>query len=279
MSIRYRMGYHVSTAGGLSLAFERALSIGCTSMQIFMSNPRSWSIEQPVGTEVEAFRKAAVDTGIKPVFAHMPYLPNFASPRIEVRKRSIIALKRSMQIADILGVGHIVAHLGSHLGEGRSIGVRNVAEVVQEVLQYAKKCMLLLENEAGQGNSVGSSPEELMEIYDSIGSKRIGFCIDTCHIFAAGYDITRHETMDTISSIIGMDRIELFHLNDAKYALGSKKDRHANIGYGFIGREGFRRFFGYRKVKEKAFILETPRDGGISAEEELRTAAELLKSS
>ncbi len=272
---RYRIGYHVSTAGSLSLAFDRARALGCTSMQIFMSNPRGWLIKIPIKEDIAAFRGKSSETGISPVFAHMPYLPNLASPREAVRKRSIDALRHTMKLANMLGVGYVVAHLGSHLGEGMRIGIRNVIDSVQAAIGNSK-CRLLLENQAGQRNSVGSSPDELMEIYEGISSKDVGFCIDTCHIFATGYDIRRPEVMDGIRKTIGMGRIGLFHLNDAKYGLGSRKDRHANIGYGFIGSEGFRSFLGYRNIREKPFILETPRNGTISAEEELNVAIRLF---
>lgn len=251
-----RIGYHVSVAKSIDLAFDRASEMGCTAMQVFVSNPRGWEIKEIPEEDKESFRSKSKKFDIAPIVAHMPYLPNLASTNEATYNKSLDSLNHTIRICSGLGIRYLVTHLGSHLGKGRNEGVKNVIEAVNQA-KHLDGVTLLMENTAGQTNSVGSTLEDLAEIYDGI-NKKVGFCLDTCHLFAAGYDISDHSTLDKIESELGFDKVHLFHLNDAKFELGSHLDRHENIGKGHIGSSGFKKFFSYKKIQEKPFILETP---------------------
>ncbi len=269
--IMLHIGYHVSIAGSIDLSFDRAKELGCTAMQIFVTNPRGWSMKELSKEEVEKFvEKKAY--GIEPV-AHMPYLPNLASPKKSVYDKSIKALEENIERCNMLEISYLVVHLGSTLGVEE--------KALDRVSNAISKCidkydgMLLLENEAGQRNSVGSKLEELKEIYERISSRKLGFCLDTCHAFESGYDIRDQKVVSNIEKTLGRSNIKAIHLNDAKYPLGSGKDRHQNIGLGYIGEDGFSSFFKNRWVVEKEIILETPYSKEISPKEELSLAIKL----
>lgn len=260
------IGRHVSIAGGIESSFSRAEELGCTAMQIFVTNPRGWRLSAIPSASEEAFRKKA--TGIVSV-AHMPYLPNIASPNRETFAKSVRSLFENMERCDKLGIGYLVTHMGSHLGSGKEKGLENVAKAVSAALEVDTEVRILLENEAGHNNSVGDRIEDLAGLAERIKDRRLGFCLDTCHLFAAGYDIADHGVLDDIFSVLGMDRVHVLHINDAKRELGSHLDRHENIGYGHIGVEGFRRFLGYRNIASKTLILETPVGNSIGEAEEI----------
>ncbi len=268
-----RLGYHVSIANGISLAFDRAKQEGCTAMQIFLTNPRGWRISYIPEEEIAAFVGKSKSFDIKPVVAHMPYLPNLASPNKSTFSKSIDSLKANIYICNKLGIKYLVAHLGSHLGEGKEKGMKNLAEAISSVEDLLGNTMILLENEAGQRNSIGSSMEDLSEIRRLVASKNVAFCLDTCHLFAAGYDLGNRKVLERIDREIGFKNVYLFHLNDAKYELGSCLDRHENIGLGCIGTKGFSEFFAYKGINSKPFIMETPEAG--SGVEEIRIATAL----
>jgi deoxyribonuclease-4 len=251
-----RIGYHVSVAQSIDLAFDRAAEMTCNTMQIFVSNPRGWEIKAIPAEQVKKFIQKSKTFDVAPVAAHMPYLPNLASTKVETYRKSVGSLDKTIALCAELGVPYLVTHLGSHLGKGRDEGIKNVINAINQA-EGLSKVRLLLENTAGQTNSVGSKLDELAEIYDGVSGK-VGFCLDTCHTFAAGYDITKAETIDQIDRELGLEKIQLIHLNDAKFGLGSHLDRHENIGKGFMGREGFRKFLSYRTIKDKPMILETP---------------------
>jgi deoxyribonuclease-4 len=268
-----RLGYHVSIANGISLAFDRAKQEGCTAMQIFLTNPRGWRISYIPEEEIAAFVEKSKSFDIKPVVAHMPYLPNLASPNKSTFSKSIDSLKANIYICNKLGIKYLVAHLGSHLGEGKEKGMKNLAEAISSVEDLLGNTMILLENEAGQRNSIGSSMEDLSEIRRLVASKNVAFCLDTCHLFAAGYDLGNRKVLERIDREIGFKNVYLFHLNDAKYELGSCLDRHENIGLGCIGTKGFSEFFAYKGINSKPFIMETPEAG--SGVEEIKIATAL----
>ncbi|MDE1854931.1 MAG: deoxyribonuclease IV [Candidatus Micrarchaeota archaeon] len=253
-----RIGYHVSIAGTYDLALDRAKEIGCTCMQIFPSNPRGWAVKELSEKEMYNFRAKAKAFDINPVFVHMPYLPNLASPKDDVYAKSKEAMIEALSRCNALGARYLIVHLGSHLGLGAEAGRERVAAAVNEMERHAGNATILLENEAGQRNSVGSKLDELVDIYNRVGHKQIGFCLDTCHVFAAGYDISKREVAQEVTDTLGMERIHCLHLNDAKYPLGSGLDRHADIGFGRIGRSGFENFFKVDGMKEKPMIMETP---------------------
>ncbi len=250
-----RIGYHVSVAKSIDLAFDRAKEMGCTAMQLFVSNPRGWEVKGIPEQDAVAFVSKYRESDIDPVVAHMPYLPNLASAAELTYGKSMDSLRRTAESCSELGIKYLVTHLGSHLGKGREIGVKNVAEAINQA--GLSKVKLLLENTAGHSNAIGSRLDELAEIYDKT-SGTVGFCLDTCHLYAAGYDVAKGEVIDEIDEGIGFKNVHLFHLNDSKFGLGSHKDRHENIGKGFIGEDGFRKFLNFGKVRGKPLIMETP---------------------
>ncbi len=255
---RLRLGYHVSVAGGIFNAFERAESLGCNSMQIFLSNPRGWDVGHLPPEEISRFAGMRARHPIDPVVAHMPYLPNLSTSDRAKMKKSVESLSRTLSLAGSLGVDYVVAHLGSHGGAGTEKGIVNVISAINAV-EIPDNVALLLENTAGGTNSVGSSLEELARIREGAADqKKIRFCLDTCHLYAAGYDIADAAVANNIKKKLGPDSIGIIHLNDAKFELDSKKDRHANIGQGYIGESGFRKFLGNGWVRSIPLILETP---------------------
>ncbi len=269
-----KIGYHVSVAGGVSFAFDRAQELGCTCMQLFLSNPRGWEMKETEDAEVCAFRSKHNRTGIEPV-AHMPYLPNVASPRKSVYSRSVLALRETAERCELLGVRKLVAHMGSHLGEGKQEGMKRAAEAIAWACSKTEKVALLLENEAGQQNSMGSSVEDLLQLRELSGIDNVGFCLDTCHLFAAGYDIRDPEVTDDIFRSIGLEHVGAVHMNDAKHGLGSHLDRHENIGFGHIGANGFKSFFCNDDIRSKPVVLETP--GMHAGARELALARKLVQ--
>jgi deoxyribonuclease-4 len=271
-----RIGYHVSISGSLDLAFDRARKIGCTCMQIFPSNPRSWAMKALEKGEVDRFRAKGKSFGISPVFAHMPYLHNLASPKEDVYCKSVEALGDVAKRCETLGIEYLIAHLGSNLGTDEEEAFERVVESVRVAGRAAPRTRILLENEAGQRNSVGSKLEDLVALYNRIGIRNLGFCVDTCHLFAAGYDIGKSEVAEEVAGTLGSSRIHAIHLNDAKHPLGSGLDRHENIGFGYIGRQGFETFFRCEGMKTKPIILETP--GLRAGVGELKLVEKILKN-
>lgn len=273
-----RIGYHVSIAGGIFNGFEYAERIGCNSMQIFLSSPRSWSMREIGIEERNKFIERGKKADITPVVVHMPYLPNLASPNNEVYKKSVNVLCSVINECEVLGITYVVAHLGSELGEGKEKGIGRVVDAITKAKEVNNGVYLLLENQAGQKNSVGSKLEDLSKIYEMAASKEIGFCIDTCHLFAAGYDVRNKNFVKDLDSILGLDNIKLIHLNDAKHELGSGRDRHECIGLGSIGIEGFKEFLSDKRLHNKSFILETPHSGVEQEIKELEVVRNIFES-
>lgn len=271
------IGRHISIGGSLLNSLVVAEKLGADAMQIFTRNPRSWhsgTIEESVAQAFSAGLKAS---GVRVVASHMPYLPNVASPNAETWKKSVASLRDELVSCNELGIHYVVMHLGSHLGAGPGAGKKNIIDAITEVEGSIGGTNLLLENEAGHKNSMGCDVRELAEIYDGVGSRKVGFCLDTCHLFAYGYDIREHEVLDRIHSELGFDKVHALHLNDAKEELGSHKDRHDNIGFGHIGTEGFRSFLNYNHLAGKTMILETPPSDRITAREEIVKVRSLIK--
>ena len=263
------IGRHVSISPHIYSAIETSEILGCNAMQIFTRNPRGWKPQHLDALEAKAFVEKRKSSNIKKVVAHMPYLPNLASPKEQVYKMSKETLENEVKRCDALGIDYLVMHLGSHLGSGEKEGRKRVANALSEIMQLSKNVKILMENEAGQKNSVGNKVEEMHEIMDMVGDGRnLGFCIDTCHAFAAGYDIRKKEVVDDMMNI-GGSSINIFHLNDAKFGLDSHLDRHENIGFGEIGKNGFHALLHNRLAREKVFILETPIGSNITPEEEI----------
>ncbi len=278
-----KIGFHVSISESIDLAVDRALSLGCDTFQIFTRNPRGWK-PKPLGSgEVEAFREKRSRAGLEPVYAHTPYLVNLASPRREVYERSVEALKVDLERCRALEIPYLVTHLGSHLGSGLQLGLGRAIEAIDRALEWVGDgAVILLENGAGSAHQVGSSLEELKKILDGVRRpSQLGVCLDTCHTFAAGYELREPEglegTLESIEELIGFERLRLVHLNDSKGGLGSGVDRHEHIGLGEIGEEGFRLILRSR-LAESPMILETPKDERMSDAENLKRVRILASS-
>ncbi|MBN2734559.1 MAG: deoxyribonuclease IV [Methanomicrobiaceae archaeon] len=278
-----RVGCHVSIAGGHDRAVGRAEDIGCNTFQIFTGNPRGWSAKDIDDKSAQNFISEVDRSKISPVVAHMPYLPNFATPRPEVYEKSCAVLLREIRRCGILKIPYLVTHLGSHLGDGREAGVKRTADAISEALDSEKNdVMILLENTSGTKNSIGGTFEDIGEILDAIGrNKRVGTCFDTCHAFAAGYDIsTESGLIDTLSDyerLINLKNLKVIHLNDTKGECGRRLDRHEHIGLGKIGDFGIKRIVNHPKLSSLPFILETPVDERRGDKENVAHVRELFE--
>ena len=261
------VGCHVSIAGSIDLAVGRALDAGCDTFQIFSRNPRGWKAKDLDPDVVEAFRAGLSESGIGPVVDHMPYLPNPASPDDAIYEKSIAALVMELQRCELLGIPYLVTHLGHHRGAGLAAGQERVIAAVNRALEDAGDTgtMLLFENTAGEKNSVGSTFSDIARIMEGIDAGgRVGICFDTCHAFAAGYDLRTAEGVATVfgelNDRIGLQHLRVIHLNDCKGDLGSGLDRHEHIGLGFIGEEGFRHILRHPTIRRLPLVCETPVD-------------------
>jgi deoxyribonuclease-4 len=260
-----KVGVHVSIAGSLDLAVDRALDAGCDVFQMFSRNPRGWGFKPLTDADAELFRKKIATTGILPV-DHMPYLPNLASPKPEIWEKSVQTLTTELDRCGRLGIPYLVTHLGHHLGDGMAGGRQRVITAINQALAAQESpTLLVLENTAGEKNSVGSSFEHIRAIMDGIKEpSRIGVCFDTCHAFAAGYELRTEAglagTLEQLEKQVGLDRLRVIHLNDTKGDLGSGLDRHEHIGMGFIGEDGFRRILHHPVFSKLPLVCETPVD-------------------
>jgi len=260
-----RVGVHVSIAGSLDLAVDRAKETGCDVFQMFSRNPRGWGYKPLSDHDCDTYREKIQAAGIIPV-DHMPYLPNLASPKADIYEKSIAALTAELDRCGRLGIPYLVTHLGHHLGDGIAGGRARVISAINTALgESDTTVMLLLENTAGEKNGVGSSFEHIRGIMDGIENHtRTGVCFDTCHAFAAGYELrTEKGLADTLSQFedhIGIRNLKIIHLNDSKGDRGSGLDRHEHIGMGFIGENGFRNLLCHPVLSALPLICETPVD-------------------
>jgi deoxyribonuclease-4 len=266
-----RLGAHESIAGGLHKAFDRARSVGCDSLQIFVKSNRSWAVKELTEKEIALFKAKQQETAIDPVVAHSSYLLNLASPDEKLWVRSRDMLVTELERCEALDVPYLVLHPGSHVGSGQEAGLASVARALREVHQATPgfACQILLETTAGQGTNLGSRFEELAWLMENTPSgERLGACFDTCHVFAAGYELRTEqgyaETMDLFDSLIGLNRLKALHLNDCREPLGSHRDRHAHIGEGEIGLDGFRLLVNDPRLDGRAGLLETPKGDDLS---------------
>jgi len=262
-----RIGLHISISGGLHKAVERAKDRGCDVFQIFSQSPRSWNSKSLSEDEAREFVSSFKKSGLALAMDHMPYLPNLASPKDDVHVKSIAALTSELMRCQMLRIPYLVSHLGSHLGAGWDMGFKRIVESIDRGLSQADtSVMLLLENTAGTKNSMGSSFEEIAAIIDAFDAllPHIGVCLDTCHLFAAGYELRTPEglqaTLNQFQESIGLERLKLLHINDCRGTMGSHLDRHEHIGLGQIGENGFRLILRHPDLKDLPMILETPID-------------------
>ena len=263
-----RLGAHMSITGGLAHAIERATVTGCESLQIFTKSSNQWRARPLPDAEVQAFRERATATGIGPIVAHASYLINLASPNDTLWKRSLESLDEEMGRAEVLGLAAVILHPGAYTTSTEQEGLRRISEGITEVLTRRRdeSTRLLLEHTAGQGTVLGYRFEQLRTIIDDLeDNRRVGICLDTCHLVGAGYDIISPDGQDRVfddfGTIIGFDRLEAIHLNDSKKPLGSRLDRHEHIGKGCIGVEPFRRLLQDARFQGLPMLLETPKTG------------------
>ena len=260
-----KVGVHVSIAGSLDLAVDRALDAGCDVFQMFSRNPRGWAFSPLPDQVCIAFRQKIRTTGIIPV-DHMPYLPHLASPKEDLYRKSVTTLAAELGRCDQLGIRYLVTHLGHHLGDGIAGGRKRVVAAINTAMEKSDNgVVLLLENTAGEKNSVGSSFEHISGIMEGLEHReRIGLCFDTCHAFAAGYELRTSEGIDDtirqFDELIGIKNLRAVHLNDTKGDRGSALDRHEHVGMGFIGEDGFRRILHQPVFANVPLICETPVD-------------------
>ena len=273
-----KIGFHVSIKGGVDKTVERAEELGCDTFQMFTRNPRMWKACELEESEINKFKEKLRGSSISPVFSHMPYLSNLASPQEEVYQKSCDALREEVRRCILLEVPYIVTHLGSHLGSGKEEGAKNISNALNQIHEeFESSPMMLLENTSGKSHDMGSTFHELKEIIDKVDSK-LGVCFDTCHAFARGYDLRTCKDLDnvinTFDKTIGIENLHLIHLNDSKGELDSRLDRHQHIGLGAIGEEGFRNILD-SKLAEKPMIMETPIDDTRGDEENMSKVLEL----
>ncbi|HET8720028.1 MAG TPA: deoxyribonuclease IV [Candidatus Nitrosotenuis sp.] len=280
-----RVGLHVSISGSLSAAVDNAVERECTAFQIFTRSPRMWVAKDISDKDADEFKDKLKASKIErhATVAHMPYLPNLASPNSDTHKKSVDVLIKEVKRCDKLGVPYLVAHLGSHMGTGDENGIKQLVKAFTAAASEKKDVMILLENTAGQKNSVGSDFDQWAEIFSKLKPKdRFGVCLDTCHAFAAGYDLrSEKEVSDTFKKFddaIGFEHLKILHLNDSKGELGSSLDRHEHVGLGKIGEKGMASVIKLAKKKDIPLILETPIDntrddfGNIKKVKELAAA-------
>lgn len=258
------LGAHVSTAGGTSKAFARGSEIGCQSMQIFVKSPNQWRAKPPDPADVQRFHAERLALP-QPVVAHAAYLINLASPKDDVYEKSRAALLDELQRCTAFGVDGLVFHPGAHLGSGEDAGIERIARAIDWILAEDPgiTTKVLLENTAGQGSTLGARFSELRRMIDLIDQDhKVGVCLDSCHAFSAGYDLSTEAgyraTFEEFAEVVGMDRLACIHLNDSKHPLGSGKDRHDNVGNGLIGMEFFARIVNDPAFESLALVLETP---------------------
>ena len=275
-----RVGFHVSIGGSVDWAVDRAAELGCNTFQIFTRNPRQWYSTEVAPETAKTFSDKVKMHDMEPVFAHMPYLPNLASPRDEVYEKSVKTLTSELKRCKQLKIPYLVTHLGSHLGAGMQTGFTRLIKGINQAFNVSGEGVtLLLENTAGTRNSMGSTFEDIQHIIEQLSHPEcVGICFDTSHAFAAGYDLRTEETVEAtiskIDNIIGFEKLKLVHLNDSKGDFNSRIDRHEHIGMGKIGEEGFRNVLKSR-LGELPLILETPKDARRSDIGNLKKVKEL----
>lgn len=277
-----QIGCHVSISGSIDHAIDNAIERDCSAFQIFTRSPRSWHVKSLTSENIKNFKKKLEDSKIDRLAttAHMPYLPNLSSPAQDAYIKSIDTMKKEVERCGDLGIPYLVTHLGSHMGTGEEEGMKRLQKALIEVSKVKNDVIILLENTAGQKNSVGSDFEQLASIFFSLKpSNRFGICIDTCHAFAAGYNLTTEksvkETFAKYDEAIGFEHLKILHLNDSKGKIGCKLDRHYHLGLGHIGEVGIGKVIRMMNAKKIPMVLETPIDDIRDDFENIKKAKEL----
>jgi len=260
------LGAHMSIAGGIHKALERGQSIGCECIQIFTKNPRQWAARQLSEEDIRLFQQRREETGIDSIIAHDSYLINLGSPKEELWHKSLESFACELDRCARLGIPYLVMHPGSHGIDGEEMGLQRVAEAFDLLFDRpsGEAVMVLLETTAGHNHSLGSSFEQLARIIEMVERKeRLGICFDTCHAFAAGYELRTHQgyerTFLELDEAVGLSRLKAFHLNDSRQDLDSHVDRHEHIGKGYLGLEPFRMILNDPRFRGLPMLLETPK--------------------
>ncbi len=282
-----RFGAHVSTAGGVSKAFQRAEDVGCDTMQIFTRNNNRWVSKPLDAKEVQRWHERWQQSPVRPVVSHAAYLINLASSDDALWQKSIDAFVDELERAEALGLLGVVLHPGSPKEDGEAYGVDRIARALDICHERTQgfKTLTLLETTAGTGKHLGYRFEQLAAMRAAVSEpQRVAICFDTCHVFAAGYEIRTAEgyaqTMDAFDRHIGLELLKCFHFNDSKFDLGSRKDRHEHIGKGFIGLDGFRHIINDPRFEHIPMILETPKSKDMHEDvENLAVLRSLIESS
>ena len=275
----------MSISGGVFNSFLYGEELGCSTIQIFTKNNNQWKAKELTPEDADKFFENQKKTGISPVVAHNGYLINLASPKEDIYQKSLEAMLVELRRAELLALPYLVIHPGSHLGSGEKLGIKKIADSInwlyQRTIDY--KVKICLETTAGQGSSIGFRFEHIAEIIELVKDQsRLGVCYDTCHTFAAGYDIRTkkvyEETFGEFNKVIGIKRLKVFHVNDSMKDLGSRVDRHQHIGEGKIGIEGFRLLMNDSRWENIPKILETPKEDGTEKDRKnLKVLRSLVK--
>lgn len=268
-----RLGAHQSIAGGIPRAVDRAVALGCEALQLFTKSANQWRARPLPDAEIAQFRHRVRLAGLRPVVAHASYLINLAAPDPTVRRRSQVGLQEELARAAALGLDAVVLHPGAARSGTERDGLRRLADALGEILsaRAGSGVRVLLEHTAGQGTSLGYRFEHLAAVLELLGdaAAAVGICLDTCHLVAAGYELATAEqyrrTFDAFDAIVGLHRLTLLHLNDSLAPPGSRRDRHAHIGHGYVGRIAFWRLLHDPRLADVAMIIETPKSGGRRA--------------
>ena len=262
-----QIGCHVSISGSIDKSVDNAVERNCSAFQIFTRSPRSWHAKDLTKEDIDAFKSKLKSSKIDrfATCAHMPYLPNLATPKNDGFEKSVNTLISEVERCAQLGIPYLVTHLGSHLGTGEEAGIKKLVEGLTKAGQTKNDVIILLENTAGQKNSVGSDFKQLGEIFKQLKpGKKFGVCLDTCHAFVAGYDLRTadkvKETFKEFDKHVGIENLKILHLNDARGEIGCNLDRHYHLGLGGIGGEGITSVVKFVNKKKIPIILETPID-------------------
>jgi deoxyribonuclease-4 len=277
------IGAHVSTAGGLEKAVKRGSELDCEAIQIFHQSPRMWRPTAYRDDDFGAFREAMAASPLEAVVIHAVYLINCASKERGIRRKSLTSLKQALRVGDGIEATGVVLHAGARKGEPYEPSVRRAGKLIQEALADSDRCRLLLENTAGTQGPLGKNFDELAELLDAAGGgKRLGTCLDCCHLFAAGFDIGSPRALsaviDEYDAKVGLERLRCVHVNDSQAPLGANRDRHANLGKGELGRRGLRVFLSEPRFEGLPALIETPCPYGRGPDRDEVRAAKRLRS-
>ena len=276
------IGAHVSQSGGLAKAIERGVERGCSAIQIFNQSPRMWRPTAYTEDDFAEFSEAMESSPIDAVLIHAVYLLNPASEDREIRKKSLASLIQSLRVGAGISAAGVVLHPGSAKKGDVGKAIKRAGKVIRQALDETEGCELHLEDTAGAGGTLGRSFEELEALLDAAGGdKRLGLCLDSCHLYSSGYDVATadglRETLDACERVVGLDRLQSLHLNDSLTPLGSNRDRHSILGEGELGEKGCANFVSEPRFDNLPCVLETGRDGGAPAAEDVAEAIKLRK--